>query len=271
MKAIILAAGMGTRLGKYTKELPKCMLNFNGKSLIEWQVETLRKAGITDIIIVKGYMSEKICLDGIKYYFNEKFDSTNMVETLFCAERKLEGEVLICYADIIYSQNVLKKIIESKVDVGVTVDSDYWDYWKARMDNPEEDMESLVLDEDGTEDQKKIIDLGDTNCGIENAKHRYVGLIKLSSKGTELLKKVYHKNKSLFFHLDKPWMRSMSFKKAYMTCLIQSIINEGAEVNPIIIKRGWLEFDTVEDYERYSLWLKEGDLGRFFSFDQISG
>ena len=50
MKAIILAAGMGTRLDKYTKELPKCMLNFEGKTLIERQVETLRSCCIKKII-----------------------------------------------------------------------------------------------------------------------------------------------------------------------------------------------------------------------------
>ena len=63
MKAIILAAGMGTRLGKYTEDLPKCMLNFNGKPLIEQQVETLRRCGITDITIVRGYMPDKIKIE----------------------------------------------------------------------------------------------------------------------------------------------------------------------------------------------------------------
>ena len=68
MKAIILAAGMGTRLGKYTQDLPKGMLNVMGKSLIERQVETLRKSGLNNIIIVKGYASSKINIPGGKYY-----------------------------------------------------------------------------------------------------------------------------------------------------------------------------------------------------------
>ena len=88
MKAIILAAGMGTRLGKYTENLPKCMLEFNGKSLIERQVDTLRKAGITDISIVRGYQPEKITISGVRYYHNPDFSNTNMVETLFCAEKE---------------------------------------------------------------------------------------------------------------------------------------------------------------------------------------
>jgi len=268
MKAIILAAGMGTRLGKYTEDLPKCMLNFNGKPLIEQQVETLRRCGITDITIVRGYMPDKIKISGVKYYLNADYSMTNMVETLFCAEKEMDignnDGLLVCYADIIYEQKVLQKIISSEVEVGVTVDEDYWEYWQARTAEPEKDMESLVID------KGKIIELGDTKCSRDKAKVRYVGLIKFSKKGLEALKKVYHENKQRYFSLDQPWLRSKSFKKAYMTCILQAIINSGQIVKPIIIQRGWLEFDTVEDYEKYTAWLKEGTLGRFFDYNNQS-
>src|SRR3989338_5798791 len=108
MKAIILAAGMGTRLGKYTKDIPKGMLNFNGKSLIERQVEVLRSCGIKDIIIVKGYMPDKINIKGVKYYENKDYANTNMVETLFAAEKEMSDNIIVCYSDIIYQKNVLK-------------------------------------------------------------------------------------------------------------------------------------------------------------------
>src|SRR3989344_714882 len=183
MKATILAAGMGTRLGKYTQDLPKGMLQFNGKSLIQRQVETLRECGIKDIVIVKGYMPDKIKIKGVKYYENKDYANTNMVETLFAAEKEMDDDIIICYSDILYQKRVLKQVIANNADIGVTIDVDYWDYWKARLDNPQEDTESLVIG-DG-----KIIDLGDTHCGIEKAKVRYVGLIKFSKKGVEILKK----------------------------------------------------------------------------------
>jgi len=259
MKAIILAAGMGTRLGKFGKGMPKCMLKFNGKALLEWQIETLRACGINDIIVVKGYMPEKIKISGVKYYVNEDFANTNMVETLFCAEEDMDDETLVCYGDILYEKRIIKDILGSNVDVGVTVDGDYWDYWKARLDKPEEDTESLVIS-DG-----KIVELGDTECSVDKAKVRYVGLIKFSKKGVEALKKVYHENKKKYFDKDEKWLRSKSFKKAYMTCILQALVNSEYRVDPILIKHGWLEFDTVGDYERYNKWFKEGSLGRFFS------
>ena len=260
MKAIILAAGMGTRLGKYTENLPKCMLNFNGKSLIQQQVETLQKAGINDISIVRGYNADKIQIPDVKYYHNPDYATTNMVETLFCAEKELDSndDVLVCYADILYEPKILQKVMESKAEVGVTVDEAYWEYWQARSDTPEEDMESLII-KDG-----KIVELGNTKCTREEAHVRYVGLIKFSKIGVQKLKEVYHQNKQQYYHLDQPWLRSKSFKKAYMTCILQTLINAGQEVEPIITSRGWLEFDTVEDYEKYTKWLKEGSIGRFW-------
>ncbi len=261
MKAIILAAGMGTRLGKYTQDIPKCMLPFQGKPLIEWQVQALREAGISDISIVKGYKPEKISIAGTKSYYNPLFSTTNMVETLFCAEEELTGDVLVCYADIIYEQRVLQKIKESKADVGVVVDEDYGDYWRSRMEHPEEDTESLVV-ENGN-----IVELGETTKDLAKAKVRYVGLLKFSPQGINTLKNIYHQQRRLFYDKDEPWMRSKSFRKAYMTCMIQAIINSGQAVEPIVIRRGWLEFDTVDDYERYTQWAGEGTLQRFITLD----
>ena len=260
MKAIILAAGMGTRLGKYTKNIPKGMLKFNGKSLIERQVETLISCGIKDIVIVKGYMPDKIKINGVKYYENRDYANTNMVETLFAAEKEMGDEIIVCYSDIIYQKSVLKEVMASKADIGVTVDEDYWNYWKARLDNPKNDTESLVIK------NGNIIELGDTSCEIEKAKARYVGLIKFSKKGIEALKKVYHDNKQKYFDENEPWLRSKSFKKAYMTCMLQAIINAGYKVEPIRISKGWIEFDTEQDYEKYNKWLKENTLKRFFEF-----
>ncbi|MFQ5620456.1 MAG: NTP transferase domain-containing protein [Candidatus Nanoarchaeia archaeon] len=258
MKAVILAAGMGTRLGKYTQDLPKCMLSFNGKTLIEKQVETLRNAGITDITIVKGYHPEKINIEGTKTYLNKIYDETNMVETLFCAEQEMDDDILICYADILYEPKLLKQVLKSKANIGVAVDDDYWEYWSARSDKPEDDMESLVI-QDG-----KITELGNTQCTRSEAKVRYIGLIKISKEGLKKFKQIYHDQKEKWYGKDAPWLRSKSFKNGYMTCMLQALINNEIEVNPIVVQRGWLEFDTVEDLESYTKWLNEGTLSRFY-------
>ena len=262
MKAIILAAGMGTRLGKYAKNLPKCMLEFNGKTLLQKQVETLRSCGINNIIIVKGYAAEKINFSNVKYYANEDYDNTNMVETLMCAKEDMDDDILVCYGDILYEKNVAEKVIGADIDIGVTVDTDYLDYWKARLNNWQDDMESLIIGAKGN-----IVEIGVPRCPLEKAQARYVGLIKFSKKGVEILKKIYDENKEKYFDKDEKFLNSKSFKKLYMTDMMQLIVNSGQRVDPILIKHGWLEFDTNEDYEKTIEWAKDGSIKRFFDFD----
>ena len=97
MKAVILAAGQGTRLNKYTKGLPKGMLSFMGKTVIGRQIELYRSCGIDDIIIVRGYERDKIKYEGIKYYDNVRYADTNMVESLMTAEEEFDTDIIIIY------------------------------------------------------------------------------------------------------------------------------------------------------------------------------
>jgi len=110
MKAIILAAGEGKRLRPLTNSKPKSMVKFFDKSILEQQISIMKKCGIDDIIIVTGYKSELIKFPNIKFRNNSNFQNTNMVETLFCAQDDLKGDVIISYADILYEVNILKKL-----------------------------------------------------------------------------------------------------------------------------------------------------------------
>ena len=94
MKALLLAAGRGSRLGRHTDQ-PKCLARLGERSLIERQIETLRGAGIDEIVVVTGYRAEMLEFEGIQYVHNPNWATTNMVETLFCAEEYLTDEVIV--------------------------------------------------------------------------------------------------------------------------------------------------------------------------------
>ncbi len=260
MKAIILAAGMGTRLKHLTESRPKGMLVFNGKSLIEHILDTLRRCGIDDIVIVRGYMQEKIDFPGVRYYFNKDYDQTNMVETLFCAERELDGEIIISYADIIYEDRVLKSVMASDHEISVATDDNWEEYFSARLDgNPLADAESLIYNEQGL-----IKEIGGQTPDIKDVQGQYIGLMKFKGRGIQTLESVYHQARAEYW--DKTWRSGKKFQNTYMTDLIQAIIDSGAQVHPVKIKNGWLEVDTVEDYENILKWQKENSLRKFFCF-----
>jgi L-glutamine-phosphate cytidylyltransferase len=253
VKAIILAAGLGSRLDKYTKNLPKGMLKVYGKSLIERQIETFKRCSIKRIIIVTGYMGNKINFPDVTYYQNRLFDSTNMVESLMCAREELEEDIIISYGDILFEERVLKQMLDSDNDITVAVDREWKEYWQSRHGDTSFDTESLRLDK-----HENIIEIGTPDPDVDDVDGRYVGLLKFSSKGTQIMKKVYDKAKEDYS--GKPWRSSKSFEQGYMTDLIQEIIDSGYAVKAGIIEKGWLEFDTNEDYEKVLQWSESGFL-----------
>ena len=103
-RAVVLCAGQGTRLRPLTDTVPKCMVKFQGHSIIDYILSSLRTCGVDDICLVKGYLADVLMRDGVRYAVNSDFKNTNMVATLFCAEHELEhdGDVIISYSDIIY-------------------------------------------------------------------------------------------------------------------------------------------------------------------------
>ena len=104
MNAIILAAGKGERLRPLTENKPKCLVSLFGKTLLEWQIETFQNQGINDITIVTGYKSDLIKYPEIKKIQNKNYDSTNMVETLFCAQNELKESTIVSYGDILFNE-----------------------------------------------------------------------------------------------------------------------------------------------------------------------
>lgn len=263
MKAIILAAGMGTRLGKYTQGLPKGMLAFMGKTLIERQVEVLRSENITDITIIRGYMPHKINIHGMHYLENPDFSTTNMVTTLMAAREQLLNateDVLVCYSDIIYERRLIETIKRSNAQVSVLADDNYLEYWQARLDDWQNDIESLQYD-----DKNNIFEIGTPRCPLEHAKSRYVGMIKFTPQALKELVHAFDQNKKQYWDSDAPWRKSKSFRKAYMTCMLQELVDRGVEVKAVRVSHGWMEFDTVEDYEKALTWVKNGILKRFIA------
>ena len=257
MKAIILAAGEGQRLRPLTNEKPKCLVELFGKSLIERQIETFHKCGITDIIVITGYKNNKIKIPNVKYYKNKDYASTNMVETLFCAQNELNDDIIISYGDIIYQKDVLEKLIDSSDDCSVVVDKDWKKYWNIRFENPLDDAESLSLKDGFIEDIGQKIDEPESIDG------QFIGLMKFQKTGIKLLTEFYLDSKKEATKGKNPLNPHIEFKKSYMTDLLRAFIQNGNKIKSIIIYNGWLELDSVHDYDIYMKFWKENKLKEF--------
>lgn len=257
MKAIILAAGQGTRLKKYTENLPKGMLEFDGKTIIERQIGTYRRCGISDIIVVRGFAADKIAYPDVRYYENTDYAETNMVESLMAAKQEFDEDVIVSYSDILFEEGMLTGMMASKEDFAVAVDDNWQEYWKARYGKVDFDTESLSLDEND-----HITELGLEAPRLEEIDARYIGLLKFSKEG--LAKVVEILDRDYEVYRDKPWKQSgKAIRKAYMTDLLQAVIESGNHVRAVKFRNGWIEFDTNEDYETAVKWLRSGELNKF--------
>ena len=238
MKAIILAAGEGSRLHPYTLDRPKCLVEVDGESLLDRQIKVLKSKGVNQIILIGGYLSEMLERDDAELRINPIYDETNMVYTLFCAEPDLNDGAIVSYGDIVYSKTILSALLKSDADITVAIDLDWETYWRVRNENPLDDAETLKLSLDG-----QIIEIGQKPKSLEEIEGQYMGLMKFSAKGMQLLKKTFHDAKSV------GTLRGKSIEKAYMTDLLQEMIDMDIRLDAVPVKGGWVEVDTVKDLE----------------------
>ena len=124
---------MGTRLMPITAKIPKCLVPLRGKTILEWQIEVAQSIGIEDIIVITGFRSEAIQIPGITKVHNPQYKNSNMVYSLFCAEPLMKPEFVISYGDIVYSPEILSRLIKSEAPISVVVDDEWEQYWNCLL------------------------------------------------------------------------------------------------------------------------------------------
>lgn len=256
-KALILAAGQGSRLRPLTNTRPKCLVELNGKSLLSHQFKTLNSVMIGDIHVVTGYLAQKIEALGIETSYNEKYDKTNMVYSLFCAMEFLkscEEDLVIAYGDIIYEKKNLDALMESEHDISCMIDKNWLKLWSLRNENPLDDAETLVVDS-----VDNIIEIGKKPINYENIKGQYTGLIKIKA---EAIPKIIAFYKSLNNQANYD---GQDFDNMYMTSFLQQMIDCGFNIHAVFVSNGWLEVDTVLDLQLYEQLQLNGELAEICS------
>lgn len=126
MKAIILAAGIGSRLFPHTKDLPKCLLKVGSMNILEYQIMALKKNSIKDIVIVVGHKGEKIIEYinsnknfedlNIKIIKNNDYKTTNSSYSLWLAKNELKDGFIYLNSDLIFDPRLLERLLKSSYE-----------------------------------------------------------------------------------------------------------------------------------------------------------
>lgn len=236
MKAIILAAGRGSRMKSLTDERPKCLVELRGKPLLEWQLESLRAAGISDIAVVTGYKRELLAERGLSEFHNPRWAETNMVSSLACAESWLQGEpCIVSYSDIFYSPVAVQSLINSDATLAVTYAPNWLQLWTERFGDPLLDAETFRLTAAHT-----LAEIGNKPQSVDDVQGQYMGLLRFTPEGwAEVLR--------LRAELSPQQRDSM-----HMTNTLQRVIDAGRVPIAAVAYTGeWGEVDSSEDLSVY--------------------
>ncbi len=232
MRALILAAGRGSRMGENTARKPKCLNEIMGRPLLHWQLDALKTGGIRDITVVRGYRFEMLQGD-FSTVNNDRWSETNMVGSLFCAPSS-DDDTLISYSDIAYRNEHIKQLMEANGDIIITADKAWHTLWSVRFEDPLDDAETFKTDKDNN-----LIAIGNKTDDLADIEAQYMGLIKLSQKGWDNLKGVYDT-----FSAEKQ-------DKMDMTSMLNEMLVRGHKIHVEYIDGGWCEADSYEDILAY--------------------
>ncbi len=150
MKAIILSAGQGSRLGHLTDDRPKCLIEFGGKSLLDRQLDTLIANGIDEVVVVTGFrddqieasLAKRIGGPKVRTVFNPFYKVADNLGSLFVARHELVGDVLVWNGDTLVSDELMQRVVANRGQVGICVTID-------RKDRYDDDDMKVVVGDDG--------------------------------------------------------------------------------------------------------------------------
>lgn len=232
MNVIIMAAGIGSRLGKITNHQPKCLIQAGGETLISRIIRLLAKKNITNISVVTGYKAELIHKelgDSVQYFHNPFFTVTNSIASLWLARDEIKSDTLLMNADLFFEEELLDVVCKLKDPVTMLSDSTRIETADYRFG-----FDGEYICRYG----KQLTD--------EETDGEYVGVVRVNKDFSKLFKQRLE-NMIMQNHFNDWWED-----------VIYSHIAEGAKIHhKDIAGTFWTEVDCLEDYERLMNWTHE--------------
>ena len=241
-KVIIIAAGQGRRCRPLTESVPKPLLQVNGRSVLEHQIDALTSNGIKEFVLIRGYKAEAFQRSDIRYYYNARYKENNVLNSLMVAETELDRDCLVSYGDIVYTSGVVKAAVQSTGDFVLMVDTAWRERYVGRRLHPVSEAEKVIVDDRGM-----LRCIGKQIPDTESVYGEFIGVARLTAHGCKLIRHTFHSVKS---QLDGgPFQEARTFQEACLSDLFQEMVDLGHSIHTVPIEGNWVEIDTIEDYE----------------------
>lgn len=234
MKAVILAAGIGSRVRPLTDNTPKSLLKIGNKTILERMIENIKSVGIANTLIVTGYLSEQIeeFINNkfphlnIKFLKNEKYAATNTGYSLMMAKDFIDGDDFVKFdADVVFEKEVLLKLIKDPHPTCLLIDKNI------HLDKEEV---KVICDDDNS-----VLKVG-KKLDSKYAKGESIGIEKINKEAGTLL-----------FKMLEDLMKNENNYNEYYDDSYTTLVEKGIPFHAVdITGLKWVEIDTHEDYVR---------------------
>ncbi|HKO49994.1 MAG TPA: phosphocholine cytidylyltransferase family protein [Polyangiaceae bacterium] len=249
MRAIVIGAGRGSRLGHNTDHIPKTLVEVMGRPMLDWILEALASAGFErkDVVFVSGYAEDVVRARYPEFTFVQNADwaNNNILLSLMCAREHLAGGFLSTYADIVYDGEIVQKLVASQADIALGCDTAWRRRYLGRSQHPETDAEKLRAD--GT----RVLEISRT-IASEAAHGEFIGVMKLSESGARVFSDAFDRAQRTYG--GGMFREGRSFQKAYLLDLLQEMLEAGASMHRENTAGGYMEIDTGQDLAMAQGW-----------------
>jgi choline kinase len=248
VKAIIVAAGRGRRLGPETDEIPKCMVRVGARAILHRQIDALAAAGADDFVIVRGYRGDRISVPGrdLRFVDNLAWAENNILASLLYAEHEMNGGFLFSYSDIVFAHEHARRLAAAPGAVGLVIDRRWRDAYVGRELHPVSEAELARVEE--TAAGPRVTRVGKRLVAPEEAAGEFIGLARFSPEGAAALRAVWRDAAAL--GLELPFGAASTLRQAYLSDALNALASRGVPLVPLFIDGRWREIDTEEDLAR---------------------
>ena len=252
-KAIIVAAGRGRRLGDNTAEIPKCMVRVNGQPILHWQLRAFAAAGIRDVVMVRGYLGDRIDPGdfSVRFVDNPEWERNNILASLMYAAQEFSGGFYFSYCDIVYAPSVVTRLAAQtlaapSLAASLVIDRRWSDAYQGRTLHPVSEAELAAVESGGPAQESRVVQVGKGAVSAVHAVGEFIGLANFSAAGATELGKTWQRALGAG-GLDAAFGRAKALRQAYLTDALNAMAFAGERLAPVFIDGEWREIDTQQD------------------------
>lgn len=248
MQALMLAAGMGKRLGKFTGNNTKCMLEVAGKKLVDRAIEAVAKAGIDKFIFVIGYKGDNLrdyILDKYKdspmefvFIDNKDYATSNNIYSFYMAKEYLEqDDTIMMESDLIFDSSLIQKLVQSpERDMAVVAKYESW-------------MDGTVVTCDGDDNITQFIEKVDMDLSLTEQYYKTVNVYKFSPQFVT----------NIYFPFLEAYMKAYGLNSYYETALkVVSHLSKATLKAFYMDDMPWYEIDDAQDLDIATILFSTG-------------